>query len=438
MLDDVDAYLGLNLPENHGDKINIYKGDITIFKDDIRINIKEGEVFLALYPKPSIYFKGQVEKLLKPEVLGQYFTLTINNYLPTKVLICNINFSSRNGQSISGVIIDTLEKPMQEIDKYYFYIVNFIDTLGRPIKYNNLFYLGRICFSYRDWEITVDKKSNAKEIFDFLKNNNGYAVTHIGVIKRKNNEKFYQKDIEFLLEAIFWVFSFAAGRYVGLDIQYGYKENDIVWERYCDYRVSPWDKEKITWFSSRHTNILEDVLKCFISKFEDPLWKRPLISSIEWYINSLGNSLLEGYIIWIEAALELLSWIRFTQENNVLTDEGFDRLLASDKIRLLLHDCNIPSGLPFELGKSMKIQSNKLDGPYIFTEMRNCIVHPKKIEKIEDFTIDDKWKIFNLGLWYLELAILNIIGYKGLYQNRLRLFSEGLWIGQIEKVPWDK
>jgi hypothetical protein len=37
----------------------------------------------------------------------------------------------------------------------------------------------------------------------------------------------------------------------------------------------------------------------------------------------------------------------------MLTNEGFDRLMASDKIRLLLHDCNIPSGLPFELGKKV-------------------------------------------------------------------------------------
>ena len=37
-----------------------------------------------------------------------------------------------------------------------------------------------------------------------------------------------------------------------------------------------------------------------------------------------------------------------------------------------------------------------------------------------------------LGLWYVELMLLNRFGYAGQYGNRLA--QE--WQGQVERVPW--
>lgn len=40
-----------------------------------------------------------------------------------------------------------------------------------------------------------------------------------------------------------------------------------------------------------------------------------------------------------------------------------------------------------------------------------------------------------LGLRYLELILLNLFGYEGVYAYRLK---EGRWVGDVKKVPWAK
>ncbi len=73
---------------------------------------------------------------------------------------------------------------------------------------------------------------------------------------------------------------------------------------------------------------------------------------------------------------------------------------------------------------------NQVDAPYLFTQIRNDIVHSKK--KIENFETY-LYEASDLGLWYLELVLLAIFGYQGCYHNRLPRYQQN---GEIESVPW--
>jgi hypothetical protein len=42
-------------------------------------------------------------------------------------------------------------------------------------------------------------------------------------------------------------------------------------------------------------------------------------------------------------------------------------------------------------------------------------------------------QVFLLATWYLELAVVRLLGYQGEYHSRLRL---GGWIHDTELVPW--
>ena len=48
-----------------------------------------------------------------------------------------------------------------------------------------------------------------------------------------------------------------------------------------------------------------------------------------------------------------------------------------------------------------------------------------------------RWKLWEQGwqlaLWYLELAILAIVGYAGVYRNRLAAEPH---VGAVDPVPW--
>ena len=43
----------------------------------------------------------------------------------------------------------------------------------------------------------------------------------------------------------------------------------------------------------------------------------------------------------------------------------------------------------------------------------------------------DGWRLI---VWYVELSLLSLFGYKGAYRNRLR---RDRWVGLVEDVPWN-
>ena len=70
------------------------------------------------------------------------------------------------------------------------------------------------------------------------------------------------------------------------------------------------------------------------------------------------------------------------------------------------------------------------DGPRAFIEARNEIVHPDS-----DFATDtgiyvEAWR---LGLRYVELAMLSLLGYEGKVADSTHLQR---WQGEVEPVPW--
>ncbi|GAA0610651.1 hypothetical protein GCM10009100_07750 [Thalassospira tepidiphila] len=73
------------------------------------------------------------------------------------------------------------------------------------------------------------------------------------------------------------------------------------------------------------------------------------------------------------------------------------------------------------------------DGPYVFSEVRNNLVHP-------DHTWNDlepiaEYEAWSLGQWYIEMVILAMTGFNGQYGNRL---IAGRAKYDLETVPWAK
>jgi hypothetical protein len=99
---------------------------------------------------------------------------------------------------------------------------------------------------------------------------------------------------------------------------------------------------------------------------------------------------------------------------------------------LLFSSLNIPIDIPASLPKmqSFAKQFNWIDAPQAITEIRNSLVHPE--HKRRDKFGEVFYPAWDLGQWYLELALLRICDYSGTYGNRL----VERWVGEIEPVPW--
>jgi hypothetical protein len=75
------------------------------------------------------------------------------------------------------------------------------------------------------------------------------------------------------------------------------------------------------------------------------------------------------------------------------------------------------------------MSENLFDGPGAITHIRNSYVHysSNKVERVQTLTGQMRMEVVRLSNWYIEMALLKIMGYNGDYQNR--------WLDKV-KVPW--
>ncbi len=168
-------------------------------------------------------------------------------------------------------------------------------------------------------------------------------------------------------------------------------------------------------------------------RWNSEVWRRPTQTAIYWYLSSnSGRRGVDGGIVLTQTALELLSWTYTVEDRGLITKDGFKRLTASDRLRLLFASLDIPSVIPASLAKLTALQKgwNWRDAMDGLTEVRNSIVHPehKQYGKYEKAF----YEAWNLGLWYLEMVLLRLFDHHGDYGNRL--VSRGL--GAVVEVPW--
>jgi len=131
--------------------------------------------------------------------------------------------------------------------------------------------------------------------------------------------------------------------------------------------------------------------------------------------------------------LELLAYVLLVKKLKAISPDGFRKLEAEDKLRLLLHTAKIPSAVPVRLHRIVADLPN-FDGPAAITAIRNDLIHPgdpaaSSFTTVHEYTRAQVWV---LGLQYFELALLYSLGYMGKVCYR----AENDWGYADRNVPW--
>jgi hypothetical protein len=284
------------------------------------------------------------------------------------------------------------------------------------------------------WSLELRSVPGSDETFEKLRSEGGYRLTHIGCLKRGDGSFFSGKEAFDTLDMLGLFLSFAKGAWCKPICAVGLDESDNrVWESWSSPKGS-WSFTD-SWFDPHHSKEIEDLFPGFVKCFLDEDWGPAFREVIYWYLiaNDSSNGIDTG-IILTQTAIERLSFEYAVKKRKLIETEGFKKLLASDKFRLLFSSLDIPIGITSntpDLEKMAK-EFNWLDAPHAMTEVRNSLVHPEHKRRGRVRTaLFDTWK---LGLWYLELALLRLCGYSGTYGNRL----VKRWAGEVEDVPWKK
>jgi len=272
-----------------------------------------------------------------------------------------------------------------------------------------------------------------------LRETGGYGLTHVGQLKKEDGKSFDGKTAEKMLNTLRHFFSFNKGMWCNPCLAVGFddKENRV-WESWSSPQ-GHWNSP-MSWFDPHHCDQLVSLFPGFIAKWKNEDWQEALREVIYWYLNSNCSGLglgigIDAGIILTQAAIERLSFEYAVEHKRLIEAEGFKKLRASDKFRLLFSSLGIPIDIPSQTPELLKLakvtKPNWIDSPHALTEVRNSLVHPE--HKPRGKFGSAFYEAWNLGLWYLELSILRICGYSGSYSNRL---VNNKYVGTVEDVPW--
>jgi hypothetical protein len=171
----------------------------------------------------------------------------------------------------------------------------------------------------------------------------------------------------------------------------------------------------------------------FLERWPDSYWERILRLAVHSYLAAGDPPSVQHGIVSAQIAHELLTYALLVEERGLLTDGQYRAKPFGVLHSLLLQELGIPSTIP-DLCPDLKmagVVETWANGPQAIASLRNRVVHPRRSHGTVDFAVwIDAWL---LSVQYIELALLALLGYRGVYGNRLKRPRHA---GEVEPVPW--
>jgi hypothetical protein len=425
------------------DNILIHEGIFTLERKDSKTDIK-GKILFKWFPAPGIYFEG-LEKIddnfhshsLKDEryFAKEAYRINIDNIHFGKCLINRIITTIAKSSTIKvfgkvtseGIIGDKTKK----VSSVNFAIPNLKYFRGEQVVKNyldnNEDWGSRLSFNTDEYIITLDH-SNNPDILEILNAKGGYLNLHTGQLKKINEQSISLEEAHSVLTSFNCFISLLNGRRTSAFFLKGISGNDTQWLSYFPGRVNTY-QEVENWTYSQHLIKYDDLFKDFYNLWQDENTCSFLELLTNWYLEANnGFNNLEASIVKGQIALELLYNFLLIEKQGLLLGQDAEKINAAKKIRLLLNHLHLNTSIPVNFENLQKYASNEriTDAPETITRLRNALIHSnlKKRQKVSDLDKDVKKEVLQLCIWYIEVAIMHILKYDGLYINRCKPYNE--------------
>jgi len=291
-----------------------------------------------------------------------------------------------------------------------------------------------INLSLGKWILKSERTECAYDLRRVSLPNHEINLTHKLTLKSSDEQSFQWKQAEAEVEKLLTFLGFVNCTYVSAPVIYGYDKEKIQFFQFSTpKRVVPSNRR--SWATKISKDDLQNALSCFVSTTENPFWDNILNRAIEWQILAEGAVFdsLEQALSTTQMLLEMLSYVILVEDSAILSEDGYSKLPAADKINLLCSHIN--HQVTLQISNSQEVQSfcasnsiNNVGG--LIASIRNKLTHPtkKNREYLDRVPKSVRATAVLLGIQVASLAILRIIGYKGKFYD----------IIEYEKkfVPW--
>ena len=390
---------------------------------------------------PRISFRIESDRLPKKLINLQHegFRITISGGSETKVFLrYNLNDFMSGGDTLKGYLIPAESPcaamdPQVEVKSIDFGVLNFRKFYGRNDKWvdenGNSRRLGFIEICFAGFRMKIRECLNLSSSEQFLSQNDGYLLTHVGSIERNDGATYLAKDGRIILKVLRAFLSFLRGSACGLTFIKATTSDGN--ERFLEWGAShaePWICGSETWLvNGEGGDVLSHLFPEFYELCREQNWKDTMFTVTDLYLNSSDSPFHIG-IILTQAALEALSY-KILQKKVKPMHRQIRKALLSLGV-----DENIPASCEaLNCWITLVRRSSggtHGDGPYAITTIRNTLVHANK--RYGRIPAEAQIDALRLGQWYIEMILLRKLGYVGPYRNRISDSGRG----SVENVPW--
>lgn len=382
-----------------------------------------GKLEFYWMPSQQIRFSGCVP--LKQELFNDhndnvYLNILIDELIVGKGFFNNVSTSNTHEATIRGQVDGELVLGNKSItvDSIRFEIPNLRWMFGESIRFGTILSGARLAMDDDKYLIYIDKIIDFKARYSLLEEEGGFMLTYTGCLTKKGKSISYE-EVGKIMRAIHYFLSFINGTRTSAVFIKGIVNGDLVWTKYESAKVDPY-KTVWSWIPKFNIENLPTLWKCFAKLLKSEKENDWLTTAIHWYMEANRQTgYAEGSIIIVQCALELLYNRVIIEDKKKLKGKDAVRQSAANKIRLLLSTLEISAEIPPQLCNTICF-NNKVDGPGIIVDIRNAFVHGqedkrKKLQAIPGVVIVE---VLHLGILYVELVLLKLLGYKGPYFNR--------------------
>lgn len=432
-------YLDTTVPN---ETLTLYKGEMQLTAEGIDES-GEGEIELNWLPRPCLRFRCTVESRTGMGWIGakglQLSLIGEHDQDSATVCVTNAAAFSINGPLPIGGIVECWEQnPQKPIDSAVAHFVNLRQFRGDVIQHDRAMYIGRASLETTDWVIEIDE-IHKPDFFKILKSQQAFGITHAARIRRKDGGAFRLDDLEEFITCLNSFCSFTNGDwcgpiwFVGVDT-FGNQVSHV-------WRVPRVDgyRDNHNWFSPVVEKSLPGLFPGFVDLWNDEVWQESLRNTIFWYMTAMSAGMsIENSIVLCHIAFETLGWTYFVEYKKSLSSQGFEKLQAADKLRLLLSQLDIPVAFPsrFSALSGYASAENHEDVATTLSRLRNAYVHPspKNRGKLNQVGLQAQYEARAMCLHFLELIVLRLCKYDGDYSSRI---TDAEWRGgEVRPVPW--
>jgi len=409
----------------------LYEGRCTISVDNINYE-GTAQIKSVVLPKVKIVIEAEFNDHRVAPLIDKSISFSIGNHKIDAMIISSklqlqpvlSKLKLVSSKNDINIILDAKNK----VQSIIFHLFNFHDFMdyNKLIRIDNGGYrISETTLESSRYNITIQSLEETSDNIKVIQEKGISMLTQMGKIEKSDGTFISIQEYDELENMLVLFFSFTKGSWINPTCPIGIDDNDQRSWYIFNAPKSEW-KSLSSWFEPTHNALTMSSMKklflLFSELWEHENWQETLREVIYWFINANdGSRGVDTGIILAQTALERLSFEYVVNEKKLISSDGFKKIRASDKFKLLFSSLGIPLEIPTELIPLTKEAKSHqwLDGPHALTEIRNSLIHPEH-KKHAKFNIDIYIDAHKLSLWYLELSILAICGFDDVYSNRIK------------------